>query len=199
MSGNCAPSIDLTQITPEVAQFIDQLQEQVKSQAQALEHKNVEIKRKDAEITWRDAKLEKIGFELARLKRWKFGAKTEAMSAQQRALFEDTLVEDEASLQAQLAALQAQLPESAKAPKSPPRKPCRQALPEHLRRVEHRHEPEDTHCPNPDCAQPMQRMGEDVSERLDMVRPSSSCTATFTANGPAAAARRCARSQRNSM
>lgn len=118
MSCSCAPSIDLTQITPEVAQFIAQLQQQVSSQAQALA-------RKDAEITWRDAKLEKVSFELARLKRWKFGAKTEAMSAQQRALFQDTLAEDEASLQAQLAALQAQLPESAKAPKSPPRKPRR--------------------------------------------------------------------------
>jgi transposase len=162
MSGSCAPIIDLTQITPEVAQFIAQLQQQVSSQAQALA-------RKDAEIIWRDAKLEKVSFELARLKRWKFGAKTEAMSAQQRALFQDTLAEDEASLQAQLAALQAQLPESAKAPKSPPRKPRRQALPEHLRRVEHRHEPDDTDCPNPDCAQPMQRIGEDVSERLDIV------------------------------
>jgi Transposase C of IS166 homeodomain len=41
-------------------------------------------------------------FELARLKRWKFGAKTEAMTAQQRALFQDTLAEDEASLGAGL-------------------------------------------------------------------------------------------------
>lgn len=87
MSGSCAPSIDLTQITPEVAALIAQLQQQVSSQAQALA-------RKDAEITWRDAKLEKVSFELARLKRWKFGAKTEAMSAQQRALFQDTLAED---------------------------------------------------------------------------------------------------------
>ena len=52
------------------------------------------------------AKLEKVNFELARLKRWKFGAKTEAMTAQQRALFQDTLAEDEASLQAQRHALE---------------------------------------------------------------------------------------------
>ncbi len=38
------------------------------------------------------------------MKRWKFGAKTEAMTAQQRALFQETLAEDEASLQAQLGA-----------------------------------------------------------------------------------------------
>ena len=37
---------------------------------------------------------------MARLKRWKFGARTEAMDAQQRQLFLETLDEDEADLQA---------------------------------------------------------------------------------------------------
>jgi transposase len=156
MLGEAAdPPIDLAQVPPAAAALIAQLQQQLQSQAR--------------EIAWRDAKLEKLHFELARLKRWKFGAKTEAMTAQQRALFQDTLVEDEASLLAQLAALQAGLPETPKAPKAAPRKPRRQALPEHLERVEHRHEPEDTTCPNLGCAQPMQRIGEDVSEKLDIV------------------------------
>jgi hypothetical protein len=57
----------------------------------------------------RDVKLDKLNFELARLKRWKFGAKTEAMNAQQRQMFEDALAEDEADLQAQLQALQGDL------------------------------------------------------------------------------------------
>jgi transposase len=47
-----------------------------------------------------------------------------------------------------------------------PRQPRRQKLPEHLRRVEHRHEPANTTCA---CGQPMKRVGEDVSERLDIV------------------------------
>ena len=42
---------------------------------------------------FKDAKLEKIIFELARLKAWRFGAKTEAMNAEQRQMFEDTLGE----------------------------------------------------------------------------------------------------------
>ena len=37
-------------------------------------------------IKWRDAKIESITFQLARLKAWKFGAKTERMSAQQLSL-----------------------------------------------------------------------------------------------------------------
>ena len=56
----------------------------------------------DSELKFKDAKIEKITFQLAQLKAWKFGAKTEAMSAEQRRLFEETLVENEASLQAQL-------------------------------------------------------------------------------------------------
>jgi transposase len=42
-------------------------------------------------------------------------------------------------------------------------------LPEHLRRVEHLHEPENTTCPTVGCGQAMVRIGEDVSERLDIV------------------------------
>ena len=69
-----------------------------------------------SDIAWRDAKLEKVTFELARLKRWKFGAKSEAMDAEQRQMFQDTLLEDEADLEAQLAALQAALPKTPAAP-----------------------------------------------------------------------------------
>ena len=47
--------------------------------------------------------------------------------------------------------------------------PRRQALPEHLRRVEHRHEPEDATCPSEGCGRPMACIGEDISEQLDIV------------------------------
>lgn len=43
-----------------------------------------QIAERDQEIKHKEAKLQKITFELARLKAWKFGAKTEAMSAEQR-------------------------------------------------------------------------------------------------------------------
>jgi len=147
--------IDMAQVPAQAAALITRLQQQVQSQAR--------------EIAWAHAKLDKVNFELARLKRWKFGAKTEAMTAQQRALFQDTLAEDEASLQAQLAELQRDLPQVPKTPKAPPRRPRRQALPEHLERVEHRHEPQDTTGQTPECGRPMHRIGEDVSEKLDII------------------------------
>ncbi len=130
------------------------------------------MQRKDRDLALREAKIEKITFELARLKRWKYGAKSEAMSAEQRRLFDETFAEDEASLREQLERLRREAAaadgENTK-PKAPPRQPRRQPLPAHLRRVEHRHEPESTDCREPGCGRPMMRIGEDVSERLDIV------------------------------
>jgi hypothetical protein len=157
-----ADSIDLTNVPAQVLALIARLQRQAQAHAQ-------ELARRDREIASAQVKLDKLNFEVARLKRWKFEAKTEAMTAQQRLLFAETMIEDEASLQAQLAQLQRGLPELPKTPKAPRAKPRRQALPEHLERVEYLHEPEDTTCPNADCGQPMKRIGEDVSEKLDII------------------------------
>ena len=142
--------------------------EQLSAQQTALLAKDEHLAQRDREIQFKDAKLERLTFELARLKAWKFGAKTERMSAEQRQLFEETAAEDEASLQAQLQALQGTSQPST-SPTADQRQPRRQPLPEQLRRVEHRHEPENTTCPSPGCGQAMVRIGEDVSERLDIV------------------------------
>lgn len=142
--------------------------EQLSAQHSALLAKEEHLARRDQEIKFKDAKIERITFELARLKAWKFGAKTERMNAEQRQMFEETAVEDEANLQAQLQALQG-ASEPSTAPPAGKRLPRRQPLPEQLRRIEHRHEPQSTTCPSPGCGQEMVRIGEDVSERLDIV------------------------------
>lgn len=154
-----------------VTEIAASLLAQLAAQRAALTAKDEYIARRDREIKFKDAKIERITFELARLKAWKFGARTEAMNAEQRQLFEDTLAEDQADLQAQLDALQDAQDEGDQADKAstPKRRPRREKLPEHLRRVEHHHEPESTTCPTPDCGQTMVRVGEDVSERLDVV------------------------------
>lgn len=162
MPGDAAASIDLTSLPAEVAALIERLQQQAQAHAQ-------ELARRDREIACAHVKIDKLNFEVARLRRWKFDAKTEAMTTSQRLLFAETMIEDEASLRAKLAELQRGLPEAPKTPKAPPRRPRRQKLPEHLDRIEHRHEPEDTSCPNADCGRPMQRIGEDVSEKLDII------------------------------
>jgi transposase len=158
----------------EQADQLAQRDEHIEHQARELQAKDSELERRDAELQFKEAKLRKITFELARLKRWKFGAKSEVMSAEQRRLFEETLAEDEASLRAQLEQLQGKNAAASshagdEDKKNDKRKPKRQALPEDLERVEHRHEPEDTNCPVGGCGKPMVRIGEDVSEELDVI------------------------------
>ena len=159
---------DLQGLTPEsITALARQMLERLREHERDLAQRDQHIERQASDIRLKDAKIEKLTFELARHKAWKFGARSEAMSAEQRRLFEETLAEDEASLQAQLQQANGE-------PSAPPaadskRKPRRQALPDHLRRVEHHHEPEDTTCPSPECGKPMVRVGQDVSEKLDIV------------------------------
>ena len=167
---------DISALNPsQWASFAEQLLAQISEQSRHIAAQDKRIDSDAQAIKWRDAKIESITFQLARLKAWKFGAKTERMNAEQRSIFEETLAADEASLEAQLAALQPSLPaQDGWAPDKEPeqqakRQPKREALPPHLARVDTRVEPEDTRCPSPECGQPMVRVGEDVSERLDIV------------------------------
>jgi transposase len=172
---------DLKAFSPaELAELATQMLAHIGEQARHIGEQTLHIdaldKRIDSQaqgIKWRDAKIESITLQLARLKAWRFGARTEAMNAEQREIFEETFAADHASLEAQLAALQANSPAAtpggAAAEGQQRRQPKREALPEHLPRVEQRIEPEDTRCPAPECGQPMVRVGEDVSERLDII------------------------------
>jgi len=167
---------DISALNPsEWASFAGQLLAQINEQSRHIAEQTKRINADAQAIKWRDAKIESITFQLARLKAWKFGAKTERMNAEQRSLFEETLAADQASLEAQLAVLQANATgENGKTADQQPqqqakRQPKREALPAHLARVDTRIEPENTNCPTPECGQPMVRVGEDISERLDIV------------------------------
>jgi len=110
-------------------------------------------------ITWKDAKLAKVTFELAQLRRLKFGRGSEQMDAIQKPLFDESVEEDLAALGQDLEDLS-----TPAADDKPKRAPKRTALPAHLPRVEYRHEPENTTCA---CGCALKRIGEDVSEKLD--------------------------------
>ncbi|HSX89818.1 MAG TPA: IS66 family transposase [Pseudomonas sp.] len=145
--------IDIAQIDPDKLDALDA--EQLRELTRAL------LSRSDREIAWRDAKIDKLTFELAQLKRLKFDRSSEQMSAEQRALFDEAVNGDIAAIDEQLAALQATLPPKAEGEKKSPK---RTPLPERLPRRDVHHEPADTRC---GCGQTMKRVGEDVSEKLD--------------------------------
>ena len=59
------------------------------------------------EIDWCNAKLEKMAYEIAHMRRIKFSARSEQLNASQRALFEESVDVDIAALEAELEDLKA--------------------------------------------------------------------------------------------
>src|SRR6266853_791517 len=120
--------------------------------------------------------LEKLRFEIACLKRMKYGRSSEQIDTQITQM-QLTLEDLEATL--------AETPESLRpAPKQAPIKPVRRALPAHLPREDVVHA---TACTCPACGGTLRRLGEDVSEMIEYVpgrykvvrhvRPKFSCGA----------------------
>ena len=127
-----------------------------------------ELARRDALIKEQSARIEKLTFELARLKRWRFGKSAETLSAEQLALWESELDEDIAQLEAKLEDLAKDSPEGEdKKGATTKQQPKRQRLPDSLPRVEVRHDLDSHTCPG--CGEELQRIGEEISEQLDVI------------------------------
>lgn len=111
------------------------------------------------ELRHKTALVDKLTHEMAVLKRLKFAAKSEAYSAEQNSLIEETLDADLAALAAEI-----EVQQPTKTAPEDKQQPKRERLPAHLPRREIRHEPENTTC---GCGQAMKRIGQDVAEKLD--------------------------------
>ena len=68
------------------------------------------IATRNESIRNRDIQIEALTFEIARLKRVQFSARSERMDPGQRALFDETIAADLAAVEAQLEALKAEQP-----------------------------------------------------------------------------------------
>ena len=143
-----------------------QLREVVRSLAVKLDVQQAEISRRDEElarreheIAFKQATIDKLTHEMAVLKRLKFAAKSEHFNAEQKSLLEETIDADLQALQRELEQLVPAPPEE-----RDKQQPKRQALPANLPRREIRHDPENTTC---GCGCTLQRIGEDVAEKLD--------------------------------
>ena len=127
-------------------------------------------------------KIQALTLELAYYKRIRFANKSEQFSPEQRELFEE-------SWNADTSALESEVEQSGVTPQTTKRERAgRQPLPEHLPRIEHRHEPE--HCTCGQCGLDLVKIGEDISEQLDIeparffvhrhIRPQYACRACET-------------------
>jgi len=143
----------------QLREVVRSLMSDMAAQEAAIAQHDAEIERRDREIAFKQAVIDKINHEMAVLKRLKFAAKSEAFNPEQKSLLEETIDAD-------LAALQAELDKVVPTPPDKGEKNTakREKLPANLPRREIRHEPENTTC---GCGQAMKRIGEDVAEKLD--------------------------------
>ena len=167
-----------------VQKFIDRAQADA---AHALRLRDEQITRRDTELHAAQTKIQALTLELAHLRRMRFGASSEALSAETRDLFQETLASDVAAAEIELAK-QAEAATKPQAPLAPRARGGRQPLPDHLPRIEHRHEPETCTCGQ--CGKALVLIGEDISEQLDVepakffvhrhIRPQYACRACET-------------------
>jgi transposase len=148
---------------------------------------SVQLQAKAAEIARKDFKIEALTHELAYYRRIRFGAKNEALSVLQRDVFEETWNTDVSAIAAEIEQLADGLPSDSTAKPKRPRA-GRQPLPDHLPRIEHRHEPESCTCGQ--CGKALVMIGEDITEQLDVepakffvhrhIRPQYACRSCET-------------------
>lgn len=119
------------------------------------------LERLQGELKFKQARIEALNFEVARLKRWRFGSSSESLEASTQAVLFDQILAD--------TALEDRAAQDENKPPAIPRikgQAIRQALPASLPRIEHHHEIQETHCA---CGQAFKRIGQEVSEQLDCV------------------------------
>ena len=138
--------------------LLAQVRTLVERQQAELAQRDATLARRDALLAEKDFKITALTHELAYYRRIRFGKASEALAGEQRLLFEETVDMD-------LPAIEEELEVQALA--KPRRKRAgRQPLPPELPRIEHRHEPDACQCGQ--CGAALVKIGEDVSEQLDV-------------------------------
>ena len=114
----------------------------------------------DREVAFKQAVIDKLTHENAILKRLKFAAKSEAYSAEQKSLLEETLDSDLAAVAAEIEGMRNPRRQGPARSRYPSARSCRRTC----RAARSATSPR---TPPAAAAQPMQRIGEDVAEKLD--------------------------------
>ena len=147
-----------------------------------------ELKAAELAVQYKALEIEKLKFQIAKLRRMQFGRSSERVDRQIAQLelrleeLEAGLAEDATRADAEVAAAEPTAPIRERS------KPKRKPLPDHLPRQEVMHQPaDDGACKCPDCGKGMAKLGENITDVLDYVpghfqvirhvRPKYACTA----------------------
>jgi len=125
------------------------------------------LKAAETAVQFKTLEIEKLKFQIAKLRRMQFGRSSERISRQIEQL-ELRLEELQTGEAADAATVEACDPSPSPTPERS--RPKRKPLPDHLPRREEVHQPAgDGACTCPDCGKAMAKLGEDVTEVLDYV------------------------------
>jgi len=176
---------------PEAADLpndVEALRSLVVERSAALAASSAKLEAAEALLLFQKLELEKLRFEIACLKRIKYGRSSEQLDRE--------LLQMQLSIEDLEASLAAKPLEVRPAPKEQAQKPVRRPLPEQLPREQIVHE---NPCTCPACGGELRPLGEDVSEMLEYVpgrfkvirhvRPKLSCNACQNIVQPAAPSR----------
>jgi len=122
-----------------------------------LSERDAQLARRDAELKHKQLKIDQLTYEMATLKRWRYGRRNEELDAVKRLLLDESIDGDIAAIALEIEALRD------KPSSTPKSKPRRVALPVKFPRRDVHHEPEHTQCA---CGCTLMRIGEDISEKL---------------------------------
>lgn len=165
---------------------LDQLNLDAATKAQVTDIVQTLFDQAQQEIYAQELKIQALTMELAHLRRIRFGKKNESLSSRQLSLFEESVLAD-------IAAVDAEIEKIDTTAKTTTTKPSRaragrQPLPDHLPRIEHRHEPASCQCGQ--CGNKLVKIGEDITEQLDVepakffvhrhIRPQYACKSCET-------------------
>ena len=98
----------------------------------------VSVGKRDKELLFRQTRIDQLTHEIALLKRFRYGARSEQLNAGQASLLDESVDADLAAIETELDDLQDAAPEN-----KPRQQPKRTALPAHLPRTDIHHEPDN--------------------------------------------------------
>lgn len=143
------------------ANLVGQISQHVEQIKHELKQSSGEIAKLNQEIRHKDTTIHALNVELAYYRRLRYQSKAERFSPEQRDLFNETLDEDMAAIEAEPVAQEELVIKVQR------KKPTgRHSFPDTLPRIDHYHEPESCQCGK--CGHDLVKIGEDISEKLDI-------------------------------